>query len=101
MTEAAIDTGLTRDLYVALGEPVENGAWIVRVYHKPFVLWIWLGCVFMALGGILAASDRRYRLAIKKKSSAYPISDSAGPKIDDLPVDVVVNSTSLPEGSKS
>ncbi len=101
MTEAAIDTGLTRDLYVALGEPVENGAWIVRVYRKPFVLWIWLGCVFMALGGILAASDRRYRLAIKKKSSAHPISDSTESKIDDLPVGAVVNSVSLPEGSKS
>jgi cytochrome c-type biogenesis protein CcmF len=61
MTEAAIDTGLTRDLYVSLGEPVDNGAWVVRVYVKPFVDWIWGGCVLMALGGGLAASDRRYR----------------------------------------
>ncbi|MBE7419002.1 MAG: heme lyase CcmF/NrfE family subunit [Ideonella sp.] len=62
MTEAAIDTGFTRDLYVSLGEPVDNGrAWIVRVYYKPFVDWIWGGCVLMALGGLLAASDRRYR----------------------------------------
>ncbi len=44
MTEAAIDTGILRDLYVALGEPLENGAWVVRVYHKPFVDWIWFGC---------------------------------------------------------
>ncbi len=61
MTEADIDTGLTRDLYVSLGEPVENGAWGVRVYHKPFVDWIWGGCFIMALGGFLALSDRRYR----------------------------------------
>jgi len=61
MTEAAIDTGLTRDLYVSLGEPVENGAWGVRVYHKPFVDWIWGGCFVMAAGGILALCDRRYR----------------------------------------
>ena len=62
MTEAAIDTGLTRDLYVSLGEPVDEGrAWIVRIYFKPFVDWIWGGCLVMAIGGMLAASDRRYR----------------------------------------
>ena len=68
MTEAAIDTGLTRDLYVSLGEPLENGAWSVRVYHKPFVDWIWGGAVLMALGGLLAVSDRRYRLAQRAKT---------------------------------
>jgi len=64
MTEAAIATGLTGDLYVSLGEPVEgsSGAWIVRVYVKPFVDWIWGGCVLMALGGLLAMLDRRYRV---------------------------------------
>jgi cytochrome c-type biogenesis protein CcmF len=62
MTEAAIDSGITRDLYVSLGEQVENGAWIVRVYYKPFVNWIWGGCAIMALGGLLAAADRRYRI---------------------------------------
>jgi cytochrome c-type biogenesis protein CcmF len=61
MTEAAIDSGVTRDLYVSLGEPVEGQAWGVRVYHKPFVDWIWGGCFVMALGGFLALSDRRYR----------------------------------------
>ncbi len=61
MTEAAIDTGFARDLYVALGEPVESGAWIVRVYVKPFIDWIWGGCLLMALGGLLAVTDRRYR----------------------------------------
>jgi cytochrome c-type biogenesis protein CcmF len=65
MTEAGIDWGLTRDLYVALGEPLGDGAWAVRLYYKPFVRWIWLGAMLMALGGILAASDRRYRLARK------------------------------------
>ena len=61
MTEADIDTGFLRDLYVSLGEPVENGAWGVRVYFKPFVDWIWGGCLIMALGGLLAILDRRYR----------------------------------------
>jgi cytochrome c-type biogenesis protein CcmF len=61
MTEAAIDPGLTRDVYVSLGEPVDDKAWGVRVYHKPFVDWIWGGCLLMALGGWLALSDRRYR----------------------------------------
>jgi cytochrome c-type biogenesis protein CcmF len=64
-TVAAINRGLTRDLYVALGEPAGNNssAWIVRVYYKPFVDWVWGGCLVMALGGVLALSDRRYRLA--------------------------------------
>jgi len=61
MTEAAIDAGLTRDLYVSMGEQLDTGEWIIRVYHKPFVNWIWGGCLIMALGGVLAASDRRYR----------------------------------------
>jgi cytochrome c-type biogenesis protein CcmF len=62
MTEAAIEPGLLRDLYVSLGEPVDGGtAWVVRVYVKPFIDWIWGGCALMALGGLLAASDRRYR----------------------------------------
>ena len=61
MTEAAIRTGLVKDLYVSLGEPVGDGAWIVRLYVKPFVDWIWGGCALMALGGLLAATDRRYR----------------------------------------
>ena len=70
MTEAAIDTGFTRDLYVSLGEPVDEGrAWIVRIYFKPFVDWIWGGCLVMALGGILAASDRRYR-AVRRQPAA-------------------------------
>ncbi|MGI9301977.1 MAG: heme lyase CcmF/NrfE family subunit [Gammaproteobacteria bacterium] len=62
MTEAAIDVGFTRDLYVSLGEPLGDGAWSVRIYYKPFVRWIWLGAILMALGGLLAVVDRRYRV---------------------------------------
>jgi cytochrome c-type biogenesis protein CcmF len=64
MTEAAIDSGLTRDLYVSMGEMLEGGSteqWSVRVYFKPFVLWLWGGAMFMVLGGLIAALDRRYR----------------------------------------
>ena len=68
MTEAAIDAGFTRDLFVALGEPRgEEGAWSLRIYVKPFIRWIWLGTIIMALGGLLAATDKRYRLARKDK----------------------------------
>ncbi len=66
MTEAGIDAGVTRDLFVALGEPLGDGAWSVRLQVKPFVRWIWIGTVFMALGGIVAAADRRYRFAAKQ-----------------------------------
>ncbi len=65
MTEAAIDAGFTRDVYVSLGEPLEGNAWAVRVYFKPFVDWIWGGCMLMALGGLFAMADRRYRLRVK------------------------------------
>ncbi len=67
MTEAAIDVGLTRDLYVSLGEALGEGAWSLRVYVKPFVRWIWLGGLLMGLGGLLAATDKRYRLRLKQK----------------------------------
>ena len=69
MTEAAIKYGLTGDLYVSLGEPVGAGAWSVRVYSKPFVVWIWGGCLLMALGGLLAISDRRYRAAVQRTAT--------------------------------
>ena len=67
MTEAAIDAGVTRDLYVSLGDQLSDGAWLVKVQVKPFIDWIWFGCLIMALGGLLAASDRRYRYALKKE----------------------------------
>ena len=77
MTEAAIDAGcLTGDLYVSLGEPVTQagfaGAWGVRIYGKPFVDWIWGGCLLMAIGGFLAIADRRYRIAGEGAPSARP-----------------------------
>lgn len=62
MTEAAIDAGFFRDLFVALGEPLgDQGAWSLRIYHKPFIRWIWLGALLMGFGGLLSACDRRYR----------------------------------------
>jgi len=75
MTEAAIDPGFFRDLYVALGEPLENGAWAVRMQYKPFVRWIWLGGLLMTFGGMLAAADRRYRKQAKRsKAQVSPAS---------------------------
>jgi cytochrome c-type biogenesis protein CcmF len=73
MTETAIDSGLFRDLYVSLGEEVSPGVWIVRVYYKPFVGWIWGGAILMALGGGLALSDRRYALARQKERTAKKV----------------------------
>jgi cytochrome c-type biogenesis protein CcmF len=70
MTEAAIDSGPLRDLYVSLGEPVSGGAWSVRVYYKPFVVWIWAGCAIMALGGLLALTDRRYRVPVRREEGS-------------------------------
>ena len=71
MTEAAIDTGLFRDLYVSLGEPLgTRGGWSVRVYEKPFVDWIWGGCFLMGVGGFLAISDKRYRITSRKKKTS-------------------------------
>jgi cytochrome c-type biogenesis protein CcmF len=61
-TEAAIDRGITRDLYVALGDAQEGGGWAVRTYVKPFANWIWAGALIMALGGIVSLTDRRYRV---------------------------------------
>jgi cytochrome c-type biogenesis protein CcmF len=72
MTEVAIDRSLARDLYVALGEPVGGGAWSVRVHHKPLVNWIWLGCLLMAAGGVLAVLDRRYQARRVRAAAAQP-----------------------------
>jgi cytochrome c-type biogenesis protein CcmF len=62
MTEAGIAAAWNRDLFVALGDPLGNGAWSVRIQYKPMIRFIWLGALIMALGGMIAASDRRYRL---------------------------------------
>jgi cytochrome c-type biogenesis protein CcmF len=72
MTEAGIDSTLFRDVFIALGEPLDNGAWAVRIYIKPFVVWIWAGAAIMALGGLCSLCDKRYRLAkrVTKKNRA-------------------------------
>jgi len=64
MTEAGIDAGFMRDIYVSLGESLGNGDWAVRLYYKPFVRWIWLGGILISIGGLLAASDPRYRMRV-------------------------------------
>jgi cytochrome c-type biogenesis protein CcmF len=69
MTEAAIDSGFLGDIYVSLGDPVGDGSWAVRVYDKPFINWIWFGCILMALGGFLALSDRRYRVRAAREGT--------------------------------
>jgi cytochrome c-type biogenesis protein CcmF len=66
MTEAAIDWGFTRDIYVALGEPLNESAWSMRIYYKPFIRWIWLGGLLMVIGGLLAATDKRYRRLVTR-----------------------------------
>ncbi|MEZ8022303.1 MULTISPECIES: heme lyase CcmF/NrfE family subunit [unclassified Vibrio] len=71
MTEAAIDRGVTRDLYIAMGERLDdNKSWAVRIYYKPFVRWIWAGSLIMSIGGAIAISDRRYRFRKPIKKSA-------------------------------
>ena len=70
MTEAAIDYGATRHVYVSLGDDVGGGAWTLRIHIKPFIGWIWGGCLMMALGGLLAAADRRYRVPQRQRETA-------------------------------
>ena len=73
MTEAAIDPGLSRDLYFALGETLGPDAWSMRIYHKPFVRWIWLGALFMGFGGLIAVMDKRYRRAPSRSRVATDV----------------------------
>ena len=71
MTEAAIDAGFTRDLFIALGEEIGNdGSWAIRIYYKPFIRWIWLGALIMGFGGILAGTDKRYRQMARREMAA-------------------------------
>ncbi|MBP6707476.1 MAG: c-type cytochrome biogenesis protein CcmF, partial [Achromobacter sp.] len=72
LSQAAIDSGFSRDLFVALGEPAGGDAWSVRLQTKPFMAWIWAGCLLMALGGALAAGDKRYREARAARRDAAP-----------------------------
>jgi cytochrome c-type biogenesis protein CcmF len=79
MTEAAIDMGLTRDLYLSLGEPLDEQTWTLRIYIKPFVDWIWGGALVMALGGLLALTDRRYRVPVSaQRVVSAPAEPSTG-----------------------
>jgi cytochrome c-type biogenesis protein CcmF len=73
MTEVALDVSLFRDLYVAMGEPLTETAWAMRVHLKPFVRWIWLGALMMGFGAVLAVADKRYRKAIKQESPAVEV----------------------------
>jgi len=75
MTQAALNYGPFRDVYVSLGDPLGDGAWTVRVYHKPFVGWLWAGTLLLALGGGLAAADRRYRVALRRRSAPAPAAE--------------------------
>ena len=69
-TEAAIDNGVFRDLYVVIGDPQEGGGWAVRTFIKPFANWIWAGAIIMALGGVLSLTDRRFRVAAGARRQA-------------------------------
>ncbi|MCF8191256.1 MAG: heme lyase CcmF/NrfE family subunit [Burkholderiales bacterium] len=90
MTEASVNYGIFRDIYVSLGDPVENKAtdatsdlsWGVRIYVKPFMVWVWLGCVMMALGGFLTLADRRYRLrqSAGSKAARTPVAVGTNPQ---------------------
>ncbi|MDY0014380.1 MAG: heme lyase CcmF/NrfE family subunit [Rhodocyclaceae bacterium] len=77
MTEASLDVGPLRDIYASMGEPIDEQTWIVRLYHKPFISWIWFGCLMMAAGGVLAAADRRYRRLAERKSTVASASVAA------------------------
>lgn len=79
MTEAAIDAGLFRDLYISLGDQINNTDWAIRVYYKPLVRWIWLGALFMAFGGFLAITDKRYRRVSLNQThnDTHPVDDAA------------------------
>jgi cytochrome c-type biogenesis protein CcmF len=82
MTEAGIDPGLFRDIYVALGDPLSGNAWAIRVHYKPFVRWVWLGAIFMAFGGFLAILDKRYRR--KKVIIKVENTSLVSPEVDKL-----------------
>jgi cytochrome c-type biogenesis protein CcmF len=69
-TEAGIDTGLFRDLYVVLGDEATGGGWTVRLYHHPLAVWIWGGALIMGLGGLVSLTDRRYRVGAPRSARA-------------------------------
>ena len=77
MTEAAIHSTISRDLFIAMGEPLDDGAWAIRIYIKPFVIWLWAGALVMAIGGVLSISDKRYRM-VKAKALSKMVNRVAG-----------------------
>jgi cytochrome c-type biogenesis protein CcmF len=83
MTEVALDPGLFRDIYVAMGEALSETAWAMRVHVKPFVRWIWLGALMMALGSILAVADKRYRKAVVQVQPQSRQSIATGELVND------------------
>jgi cytochrome c-type biogenesis protein CcmF len=80
MTEAAIDPGFLRDLYATLGDPLSANTWLVRVLYKPFLNWLWAGVALMAFGGLLAAGDRRYRLAARSRREQHELIEPFQPE---------------------
>jgi cytochrome c-type biogenesis protein CcmF len=96
MTEAAIDTGFTRDLYVSLGDQLEGQAWLVHVQHKPFIAWLWIGCLMMAFGGLLTVADRRYRVEARRlpQTGFAGVSDKSGEKATSLPTQSLTSGSS-------
>jgi len=77
MTEADIDAGAFLDIFVALGEPLADGAWAVRLQYKPFIRWIWLGGLMMMFAGLLSAFDKRYKRRDKQRSTSTPVASLA------------------------
>jgi cytochrome c-type biogenesis protein CcmF len=75
-TEAGIDYGFWRDVYLVIGDPQDQGGWTVRTYIKPFANWLWAGCIIMSLGGLLSLSDRRYRVAAGSARTTPPPSNT-------------------------
>lgn len=89
MTEAAINPGLFRDIYIALGDPLDNGAWSVRAHYKPFVRWIWLGALFMAFGGLLTMLDKRYRSKSRENNNEQITNDPNKIVLTDSPTTIL------------
>jgi cytochrome c-type biogenesis protein CcmF len=73
MTEAAIDAGILRDLYIALGEPIGERAWAVRLQYKPMVRWLWIGAFLIGFGALLTSLDRRYRVQVVSGQEPSPV----------------------------
>jgi len=96
MTEAAIDAGFMRDIYVALGDKLSNTDWAIRIHYKPVVRWIWLGAIFMALGGGIAIRDKRYKLAQAKQKKAAESNKPDNTKDKEKPLDGVIGVNEVP-----